>query len=568
MNTLLKKSRGFTLIELIVVIVVIGILATITTLGISRYQTDARDVRRASSAATIAEALEKYYDAHGEYPSCEAIKNDTDSVLKGIDKTALAVPGASESSNSLKCSSDGNTLTVNGTDFFEYQGDGSTDCNTNNSCLKFTIKYKDESNGIIKTIESRRQTQIATGGVIVLASNNVTFTSLNLTWSAVQNSTGYTLQRATNAGFTANLIETTTTSPGSAVTDLSSGVTYHFRVKASGAGQTTDWSNTLTVTTLALGTPTITSITATNTTLKPTWSAAANATAYRVQYSTSSSFSSPVSNDVTATTYTTPATLDQGRIYYFRVFALNGSMIGTASPTESENTTIATPSRPNMTTPANVDNSTYYSTTWAWTPGSTCPANTTMQYQNQYTYNSSANYTSPWSAAAATTSRVVTTSEGYTYYVNAQARCRSNSTTSIVSDWSANSSAGFTQIVTAPTNLGWHASRGDASTIFMYTDASCRSGASPYGHLDQYARDTYWTTGPNTGNSGWRTPGGWSNMDIYSPAGGVTIVTGPMQNGWYFTARAYIVCKNSVTGMQSASGSNIQSDGWTWGSNI
>ena len=69
-NYFMINRRGFTLVELIVVIVVIAILATLATLGFNRYLEDGRDNRRTANATTIAEALEKYYDKNGEYPSC------------------------------------------------------------------------------------------------------------------------------------------------------------------------------------------------------------------------------------------------------------------------------------------------------------------------------------------------------------------------------------------------------------------------------------------------------------------------------------------------------------------
>ena len=161
-----KQKKGFTIIELIVVIAVIGILAGISIVGFKRYQADTRDARRSSSITSISEALEKYYDINGEYPSCSALSATGTSVsqttLKGIDQSTLVAPQASSSdTNSIKCTSSGNVLNSGGVDFFEYQGDNSTNCNGSVSCPQFVLKYKDESSGTVKTISSRRSTVVA-----------------------------------------------------------------------------------------------------------------------------------------------------------------------------------------------------------------------------------------------------------------------------------------------------------------------------------------------------------------------------------------------------------------------
>jgi len=570
------NKKGFTLVELVVVIAVIGILATISVLGFSKYQSDARDARRDASTHAIAEALEKYYDQNGEYPSCTQLTGNAVTVahdtLSNLDEKTMIAPAAADGQlNSIKCTSSGNVLTPNGSDFFEYQGDGSSDCANDGSCLYFTLKYKSESDGTIKTVQSRRKASLATSGNLVLTSNYVSFTSATVEWTHIQNTASYTLQRATNAAFTSNLVETATTAEALNVTGLAKNTEYFFRVRAASAnGETTSWSNVLDITTLDLNSPSITSIVATTTSLKPNWTSVDNANAYRLQYSASSSFPSGSTTTVDNIAGTTQLItgLDQGRLLYFRVYPLSGTNVGSPSSPSSANTTITTPSKPVMATPTNADNSTYYTTTFGWSAGSTCPANTTMQYQDRYSYNTSAGYTSAWYTASTKVSHAYYTYEGYKYTAEVQARCRSNSTTTIVSGWSAASSASYTQAVTGPKAVSWTAERDGNNRINMFTQSTCRSSATPYGSIDPYARNLEWTTGPNTGNTGWRVPGGYSYTGQWYPSSGVYNTAGNIQNGWFFTARALIYCRNSDTGAQSSASVSTQASGWTWGSNI
>ena len=63
-------SRGFTIVELLIVIVVIAILATITIVSFNGIQQRAREVQLSSDINGIKKAMELYKADQGEYVSC------------------------------------------------------------------------------------------------------------------------------------------------------------------------------------------------------------------------------------------------------------------------------------------------------------------------------------------------------------------------------------------------------------------------------------------------------------------------------------------------------------------
>lgn len=64
-----KTSRGFTLIELMIVISIIAILATIALAGLAGAQKGARDTQRQQMMNAVRAALERYYGDNNAYPT-------------------------------------------------------------------------------------------------------------------------------------------------------------------------------------------------------------------------------------------------------------------------------------------------------------------------------------------------------------------------------------------------------------------------------------------------------------------------------------------------------------------
>ena len=95
---IIKKERGFTLIEILIVVAIIAILASIVIVGLGPAQQSGRDARRISDLQSIRTALQLYYGKCGFYPggvinsdgTCQKTWNDVnfDTMSTEIEGTA------------------------------------------------------------------------------------------------------------------------------------------------------------------------------------------------------------------------------------------------------------------------------------------------------------------------------------------------------------------------------------------------------------------------------------------------------------------------------------------------
>jgi prepilin-type N-terminal cleavage/methylation domain-containing protein len=65
----LKKQKGFTIVELLIVIIVIGILATLVLVTYAGVQAKARDTKRQTDVDALQSHLETFYAQYGFYPT-------------------------------------------------------------------------------------------------------------------------------------------------------------------------------------------------------------------------------------------------------------------------------------------------------------------------------------------------------------------------------------------------------------------------------------------------------------------------------------------------------------------
>jgi len=90
----LSQSKGFTIVELLIVIVVIGILAVIVITTFTGVQKKGRDADRKSDINAIYSQVEVYFAEEGKYPT---LANMNDSAfrttnMKGLSDDALQDP--------------------------------------------------------------------------------------------------------------------------------------------------------------------------------------------------------------------------------------------------------------------------------------------------------------------------------------------------------------------------------------------------------------------------------------------------------------------------------------------
>jgi N-acetylneuraminic acid mutarotase len=193
------------------------------------------------------------------------------------------------------------------------------------------------------------------------ASTNQPVTCL-LSWSAVTNATGYHVQVSTNSAFTVIFSQDSTlTADSMKLGGLASGTTYYWRVRARNAGGAGYWSGTWSfiTTSSALGTPTLfaplNGATAQVLPLALTWSTVTNATSYRVQVSSDSTFSTVKVDDSTLVSASkTVDSLTRGVKFFWRVRAKNATVVSSwTTPWNFTTAQSSIPAVPTLVSPSN-----------------------------------------------------------------------------------------------------------------------------------------------------------------------------------------------------------------------
>lgn len=145
MISLKQKSKGFTIVELLIVIVVIAILATLVIVTFTGIQQRARDSKRQTDVNAIDSHLEAFYADNGYYPSLADLQDTASggfvqTQLKGLPVDALTDPKGGAITGSAPAP---------GTYAYSYVATGCTTTSktdSSNQCTGFTLTAELEGN--------------------------------------------------------------------------------------------------------------------------------------------------------------------------------------------------------------------------------------------------------------------------------------------------------------------------------------------------------------------------------------------------------------------------------------
>jgi FtsP/CotA-like multicopper oxidase with cupredoxin domain len=151
--------------------------------------------------------------------------------------------------------------------------------------------------------------------------------TVTLSWTDnATNETGFTIQRATNAAFTAGLtILTRAANVTSTTNTVAHGATYHYRIRAINPSAVSTWSNTITVTTVPFSPSNFRSNGRTATSIALAWTdRSSNETGYQIQRRrVGGTFATVWTTGANATSWNNTG-LARGTTYQFRIRGING----------------------------------------------------------------------------------------------------------------------------------------------------------------------------------------------------------------------------------------------------
>jgi type IV pilus assembly protein PilA len=155
MVSLKNRSKGFTIVELLIVIVVIAILATLVIVTFTGIQQKARDSQRQTDINAVDSHIEAYYAAHGNYPTFAQLTDSTwrSTNMKGLDPAALVGPKGNSIANST---SSGDAYGYVATE----SGNSNAACSSSNvntddtACDTFTLTAQLEGSNTVYTKKS------------------------------------------------------------------------------------------------------------------------------------------------------------------------------------------------------------------------------------------------------------------------------------------------------------------------------------------------------------------------------------------------------------------------------
>jgi prepilin-type N-terminal cleavage/methylation domain-containing protein len=168
----MKRGAGFTLIELLITMTIMVILLVLTVVSLRGNQVYARDEKRKTDVAIIAQNLENYYRngstsavftyTPGRYPPTAYMTNEADVrlALRDIDPSVLRAPGVAATDAISLTNATTTNIPSPSIKTYVYQplkGDGTLCTTAGSDCRRFNLFYKLESDGTVQKVTSKNQ---------------------------------------------------------------------------------------------------------------------------------------------------------------------------------------------------------------------------------------------------------------------------------------------------------------------------------------------------------------------------------------------------------------------------
>lgn len=570
----MKSKSGFTIIEVLVTAVVIAIVSSLIVLSYSKIQSDSRDSTRKNTATLVSNALEKYYNKNGEYPSVRSLVNNYPENTGDALATKLRLPSVTLTMPNMPADAT-NILTAGPTphdDYIAYIGksdvnDSACQTSATGGCDQFTLKYLTEAGDTI-TIDSDhrgRPANLPTSSLprpvltVTRSGSSITATASTTTCGSSAPTAMYTFRTSTNNGSWSSY-STWSTTKTLTITGAP-GSTYSFQGvtrcdNGSTAGTPSPESDVVDYT-YPIDTPTAptTTVTTSGSDVTGTSGATTCQSGTTVQYAIRNKPNNGVWSDFSAWSATPPSvTLGggaEGKRFDFqskaRCIAGSASSSDSIGAAASYTYPISTPAAPTVTVTTSGTRS-----TWTWNT-TACPAGTTAAYATDYAADWG--YDSGWSNSYTnyTSDYWDTTDQGYQYTVYVSTYCYNSNA---VSSWSPDGSASYIRPIMAPgAASGFYGVLASDRMSFKWswTEPTCPDWNHPEMSTDMYVNGSststwYWT---DTGKSGWH--GYWA-QGWYTPSWSVTQSGSPIPSGGSTQVRVKYICVNNDTGRTSAWG--------------
>lgn len=306
------RSRGFTIVELLVVVAIIGVLATISIVGYSAWRQAAAATQVKNDLNALSSAMETYRTFNNGYPPDLATIASTFTANPDVTITPYSIDPDSYCFDAVAASFSGVTY---------YLASETKDVPEEGTC-------------------ATRPTLTVPGVPTNLAITSASAAQIAMSWTASSGAASYLLQCASDAAFVNGLREATSTGITGTVTNLVASSTHFCRVKAQNGAGASSFTATLSSNTTVLVSPASVTASAINdVSFVLSWTPNTDATSFTAQCATNAGFTTGLSE----ISVTDPTVQFNSRValttYFCRVRAQNISNTSAWSSTLTVTTT-------------------------------------------------------------------------------------------------------------------------------------------------------------------------------------------------------------------------------------